>query len=435
MDSLRLIFTILSIILTLYLPRKYSFIPLLIMPLYFTISQKYIVASLDFNVVRILYFFGWIRITLKNEYSTFKLNRLDKSMIIWLISSFISNNLLWKDFEHIITNCGFIYDVIGSYFFLRILIRDFDDIMRIIYFISIAIIPLSILMVIENIKGFEILSINSVTETIFRNGRIRAKGPFISPILAGTFGATTMSLVIYPLLILKNNKLLYINAFLACCIIVYSTTSSGPLLSLIFCFFCLLLWFFKKYINDLILISIIFLIIVAIIMKAPIWFLFMKISNLIGQGGGYHRSLLVNQFIKYYKEWFMFGTNYTAHWMPYTLAINPNMVDITNHYIAQAIHGGIITFILFLNLIIQSYKLLINSFKSLENSKNYLRILIWCSGVCLSTHLLSFLSVTYFDQIYIYWYLLLAIISTITNQEFSEITKISFKQRILYIKS
>ena len=411
-----------NILLILYLPRKYSFAPLLIMPLYLTISQKIIILSLDLNGIRILYLFYWLKIILKNEYSKFKFNNLDKSIILWLISLFILNNILWK-FSHLIYNFGFLYDVIGSYFIFRILIRNIDDIRRIILFISISIIPLGIFMLLESIKGLDIYSVYDDTKAIYRHNKVRAKGPFLSPILAGTFAATILPLLIYPLLIKYKNKTLYVIAFIACCLIVYSTLSSGPLLALIFGLFGLFSWHYKNYIKDLLLISFVCFILISIIMKAPIWFLYARISSLIGQGGGYHRAFLVQQFIRYHNEWLLYGTNNTAHWMPYTLAINPNMVDITNHYIVQAIRGGIIPFILFFNILFQTFKLLKNSFKLISNENNTIKLIFWCSGVSLSTHLLSFLSVSYFDQIEIYWFLLLAIISTLTNPRFVKNTQ------------
>ena len=83
-------------LLILILPnRKNIIVPLLVGSLFVTEFQRIVVFSLDFNMIRILVLFGWVRIIFNKERVNFKLNRIDKTIIIWAISSIVFYTLLW----------------------------------------------------------------------------------------------------------------------------------------------------------------------------------------------------------------------------------------------------------------------------------------------------------------------------------------------------
>src|SRR5260221_11153691 len=72
-------------------------------------------------------------------------------------------------------------------------------------------------------------------------------------------------------------------------------------------------------------------------MKVPVWYIFSKMSDLTG-GDGWHRSYLIEQFIKHFSDWWFVGTSDTGDWMSTTLA--DGSADITNQYVAAGIIGG-----------------------------------------------------------------------------------------------
>jgi hypothetical protein len=148
------------------------------------------------------------------------------------------------------------------------------------------------------------------------------------------------------------------------------------------------------------------------IMKDPVWFLIAKTANIIG-GSGYHRSRLIDSAITYIDEWWLWGTKYTAHWVPYVLPVNPNMVDITNQYIREGVDGGIIKLILFIIIIALSFRAVGLSLHAMEDKPFAIKIMIWSVGVSLFAHVASFMAVNYFDQIIVFWFLLLSIISAL----------------------
>lgn len=88
------------------------------------------------------------------------------------------------------------------------------------------------------------------------------------------------------------------------------------------------------------------------------------------------------------------------------------MMDITNHYVVQGVSGGVLKLVLFLAIIVASFKTVGRWFKG-EDRSSPAAILVWATGVSLFAHCLSFVSATYFDQIVVIWYWLLAVIAAI----------------------
>jgi len=149
-----------------------------------------------------------------------------------------------------------------------------------------------------------------------------------------------------------------------------------------------------------------------LIMKAPVWFLIARVGEITG-GTAWHRAALIDAAISHISEWWFVGTSYTAHWMPYALAIDPTMADITNQYIAEGVNGGVVTMLIFIFIIVQSYKTIGKTIRLSNEISKKDRIIIWSLGCALFGHVVSFFSVSYFDQMVVFWYVLLAMIAAL----------------------
>ena len=147
-----------------------------------------------------------------------------------------------------------------------------------------------------------------------------------------------------------------------------------------------------------------------LIMKAPVWALIGRLGNLIG-GTGWHRVELIDATVAHIQEWWFMGVKKTSHWGLDTLPDNPNMIDITNQFVSEAINGGFIKLTLFVILLAFCYSTLGKALKHFDDK--YTKILIWSIGATLFAHMTSFLSVAYFDQITTFWYMLLALIAAL----------------------
>jgi hypothetical protein len=403
-------------VLVFVLEKKYLYLPIILTALYVTNGQKVVLGGFNFFSIRIILLLCWVRIILRREYELPVMNNIDKFFIFWAISSIITNMILWQDFISFKQKFGFFYDTMLLYGLYRISIRNFSDIESILKSLIIIIIPVAILMLYESRTGHNVFSyfggVSAMSE--IREGRVRAAGPFRHSILSGTFGATTLPLFVALYASQLTNRSISIIGIISCLIIIVTSASSGPLMAFIMSLIAFSLWFLRDRMKEIRWGILLTLISLHIFMKAPVWFLIAKMSDIIG-GGGWHRSFLINQAIVYAREWWLIGTKSTQHWLPYSLSIEPDFVDMTNQYIAIGVDGGIVTMVLFIMIIITCFRGL-GMVQKLDLSESLgKRFCLWSIGVSLFAHVVGFFSISYFDQIVVFWYILIAIISAIVN--------------------
>jgi hypothetical protein len=155
--------------------------------------------------------------------------------------------------------------------------------------------------------------------------------------------------------------------------------------------------------------------VLALVMSAPVWYVMAKLSDFFG-GDGWHRAWLFDQAFSHIHEWWMFGTSYTAHWGEggQVIYADPNMMDITNHYIMEGVKGGLVKLGLFTGIIVACFSAVGRVLRT-RSSKSRAEFFVWTLGVSLFAHCVSFVSITYFDQIIIVWFWLLAVISRVAE--------------------
>lgn len=415
MNSVAFAFMLLMGILMLVLPRRYALVPLLMAACYMTLGQRFVIIGLDFTIFRIIILFGIIRSIIRKEYSSITFNTIDKTIIFWAIICLFTGTLLDKTFGNLIHRSGHVYNALGVYFLFRANVKNLDDILRLIKIISVIILPLAIALLIEKATGRNVFYIfGGVPEiTVIRYGRLRCQGSFAHPILAGTLGATLTPLFVG--LWFSNTKTRF-NAFLGfvcATIITLVSSSSGPTMAYLAGIIGLSVWFFRKYMKAIrwglffSLISLVFL------MNAPVWFLIGRLGFLIG-GTGWHRSEVIDTAIKHINEWWLIGTTYTAHWMEGAPLPNLAMIDITNQYILEGVYGGLPRMILFIIIIVLCFRGIGLGMKAINDQTPHTKFILWSLGATLFAHTVSFISVAYFDQMVVFWFMLIAMITTVS---------------------
>jgi hypothetical protein len=281
----------------------------------------------------------------------------------------------------------------------------------------IIVIPLGVVFLIEHVTGRNMFYIfGGVPEfTLIRDGKLRCQGAFRHPILAGTFAATCIPLFIglWRYSIQKRTQIAV--GIVAALTIVYTSASSGPLLASLISIIGLLCWNFRANMRAIRWSALLLLILLHLTMKAPVWYLIARMSEVIGMGTGWHRSALIDAAIKHIDEWWLFGTTYTAHWMPTGLASDPNNTDITNQFIAEGVKGGLISMCLFIWLLVACFSAIGTAVHDKTRFSTPEHFFIWAMGCALLGHVASFFSVPYFDQIVIFWYLLIASIAVLES--------------------
>jgi hypothetical protein len=400
-------------ILILVLPRRFAIVPMLIGAFYLTLGQQIVIASLNFTPIRVLLFFGWIRLFFRKEIKRGYLNKLDKILICWVVSSVFTYVGLRLTADALIYRLGFAYNTIGLYFMFRFLVRDLDEIKAILKTIAIIVTPLAIIMLIESTTGKNLFAVfGGVPEfSVIRDGSVRAQGAFRHPILAGSFGATMMPLFVGLWYSKGTDRRVALIGFIAATAITFASASSGPFISYVLAFIALLMWPFRKNMKLVRWSLLCGLAALALFMNAPIWYFAAHLSTWVGRGGGWYRAYLIDQFVKHIDEWWLMGTLNTAKWMPF--ALDENRADITSQFCAEGINGGLLTMLLFIWIIVLGFKVIGKSLRLVEDSQLGAKFMLWAFGSALFAHVVAFMSVSYFDQIIVFWYLLLAMISTV----------------------
>ena len=416
-NMLWIIFSCVACALVISVQKKNLLLPFLLTALYIPDVPRVVIFGLNFTILRVLLFFCFARLILNREIPRLSFNEIDKILICWVIASVIFNTVLWGTLKVFQFKMGFMYDVLGIYFLFRFIINGYDDINEIYKVLAIIICPLALIMVYEMLTGFNPYSyLGGVPQYgEIREGSYRCQGPFRTPILAGTFGATSMPLFValyYSKINNNNKKILPVLGIVSSVIIVIASHSSGPLLTLICAVLGLIFWKFRDKMKMVLWGLLLSLIGLHIYMKAPVWYIFARFGDIVG-GGGWHRSEIINQAIEHFGEWWLIGTKKTDHWMGVALSINPDSADITNAYVGNGMDGGILVLILFVLIIVIGFAGLGRAKKTEIQHPLGNRFCIWAVGASLFSHVITFFHVSYFDQMTVFWYMLLAIIASI----------------------
>jgi hypothetical protein len=391
---------------TLIVKRRSAVIPMLIMACFVAPAQRIVVFGLDFNFIRILVLVGWARIFIKKETGAFVWKTIDKVIIVWAISSFTAYVMLRGSTGAFVYKLGTSFDSLGMYFLFRCLIRNLEDLKNIVISLICLSIPVAVFLLIEKHTGRNIFSVfGGVPEfTVIRQGKLRAQGAFAHSILAGCFWVTQLPLFL-ALFWQDTKKWLIIAGTIATLVVIYACASSTPAAGLgavLLGGFFFTLRHRMSTVRWGVLATLIGL---HLVMKAPVWHLISRI-DIVGGSTGWHRYILIDQTIHRFGEWWLFGTISTAHW-------GWQLFDTANMYVNEAVRGGFLTLILFVIILALAFQEVGRLLSTLENNKaDY--YLAWALGVSLFTHCMIFIAVSYFGQIIVVWYLLLASIASLT---------------------
>jgi hypothetical protein len=397
------------------LPRRYAACPLLVMICLMPLGQELIIFGLHFYMFRLLLLVGAFRVMSRGEAAQLRLNSLDKLFIWWMVVSIVCGTLVKPSIEFFVNRLGEAYNAAGTYFFVRCVILDTEDIVASVRVLAFLSLPMAAFMLVEKATTHNLLSVfGGIPEiTAVREGHLRCQGAFRHPILAGTFGAAQIPLFVALWFYRTQYRLLAMVATVASTIIVVTASSSGALTAFFAVLIGLALWKWHNHMRLIRRLVVVSLLLMTIVMNAPVWYVFAKMGDVMG-GTGWHRAWLIDQTVRHFDEWWLFGTTYTAHWAPGGEVLpgeNENM-DITNQYIVEGVKGGLLRMLLFLAVIVRCFKY-VGWRVHAEAAESPAKLLVWALGVSLFAHCLSFLSVSYFDQSIILWYWLLAVVCSV----------------------
>jgi len=401
-----LAFALVSGFLMLLLPRRAALVPLLFAVVFIPLQQRVVIFTLDFFVLRILVLFGWARVMMRGEFQGLRLNRIDKLMLLWTLSSIVMYTILWKTSGAFINRLGVSFDIIGVYFLTRFLVRDMDDIVWVIKTLAVVSIPVAAAMLVERTTGRNLFSLlGGVPDyTVIRDGKLRCQGAFAHSITAGSFSASLLPLFWAAKKLGRRRHLLMYVALASATLITVSTSSSGPALAYMAGIIGIALWYFRDRMRLIRWAVVLTLIGLHIVMKAPVWALILRVK-IFGASTAYHRYRLFDQFVNRVDEWWLYGVKSTAAWGYW-------LFDVTNHFIRIAVDGGLVTLVLFIAILSYCFQSAGRALKSNHLSEENEKV-VWALGASLFVHVISFFGVSYFDQIRVILYLNLALLAAV----------------------
>ena len=398
-------------VLLILVPRRYAFVPIMILCCYMTMGQAIVVAGCHFTMIRVLMLFGWGRLLLRGEGRALRWNQLDTIIMVWSACSFVIYVIMWHDLDAIVYKLGAIYNAVGFYFLFRMLLRTVDDGIRIIKITALTVVPLAGLMLLEKSTGRNLFAIfGGVPEiTLVRDGVLRCMGPFAHPILAGTFGSNLVAFFVCIWRRGISNKLLSAVGVSSALIIAISSGSSGPILGAAIAVLGLCIWPLRSHMRQIRWAILLTLLALQLVMKVPVWFLLARIDVFSGSTG-YHRAMLIDRAFANLGDWFLIGTKSTAAWANE----DQGLFDVTNQYLVVGKEGGLLCMLLFIWIIVRGFRYVGLALRAAQTEGEPFnrQLYIWALGATLLAHTVTYLSVSYFDQNFVTWYLLLAMIAT-----------------------
>jgi hypothetical protein len=398
-----------AIITLLGLPRRYMVPVLLAAAILIPMDQVIVIGGFHFQMIRVLVLAGWVRVLFLGARPAERrlptsLHAIDKALLAGTIIAAIDTVLLWQNSAAFTNQLGTLYTVFGIYFLLRLMIRDFADVLIAIRSLVYICGFVAIIMTIEQVTHHNPYAyvwagaVDSAHTVMERDGQTRAMACFAHPLLAGTFGG--ISLPLFCALWSKGHKRAAALGIAACTVIVLAANSSTPLLAYAAGILGICFWPFRRKLRLFRWGVVITLTALHLAMKAPVWSLIARI-DLTGSSSGYHRYQLVDQFIRRFGEWWLLGTNGNAKW-------GWDMWDLANQYVAVGETSGLVPFLFFLATIVYGFKYIGRARKAARGRSD--ERFIWAIGAALFANVIAFFGISYYDQTMVCWYLLLALI-------------------------
>ena len=405
---------ILATILIMALPRKYATIPFLLAGLFIPQNVIIVIIGLHFNASRLLLLAGLTRLIIRGDRYSDNLNSLDKAIIYSLLIESIAYVLLWRQVGAFVNRSGHLFSILGTYIFLRSLIRSKEDVVLVIKVLAVVVVLIAPLVWQEHNTGRNPFSLLGVPEfSALRDDRIRASGPFAHPSISGTFGAVLIPLFIGLWWFRPRAWFVSAVGIVSSTVIVISSSSSTPVMTFPAGILALSLWPLRKNMRMVRRGIVALLVCLQLVMKAPIWFLVDRVSGLIG-GSGWHRAMLIDNFVRHFFDWCLIGTQDYPNW-------GWSMWDVDNAFVGAGLMGGLPGFILFLAIFVYGYRMIGEARTAVEESPEDARF-IWAIGSALFANNIAFFGIVYFDQSVIAWYALLVMISVVHTTALAEMS-------------
>jgi hypothetical protein len=239
MHPLGLAMTLVCGAAVLALPRRFAVWPFIVMACMVAPAQRLVLGGLDFNLIRLMVLFGFVRVVLRSEARGMRWFAADFVLLAFALVRTAAYTVQTSSMSGFIFQAGQTFDAVGLYFLFRMLVRNWEDVIRTAAGFAVLSVPVVLAFVVENRTGHNAFAFfGGVPEiTMVREDRMRCQGAFAHPIIAGCFWASLLPLIVSMWWWGANQRLLAIVGTVCSLGIVVLTASSTPVMGVLFAAF------------------------------------------------------------------------------------------------------------------------------------------------------------------------------------------------------
>jgi hypothetical protein len=404
------------ILVVFFTPRLVALLGMMAGVLYLTQTQQVEIMGFNLFAIRFLELAGFIRVISRKEFSFSQLNKVDRALLLFYF--FLSIVYSLRATEDLAGVIGLSVDAFLCYFTFRGLIVDMEDLRWFLKAFLILLVPFAALVLVESLTRHNMFSfIGGGMGGWMRGDRFRAVGTFRNPDLLGALGASFLPLYIGLACAKPERKLAGLGVG-SCLVVVYASNSGGPIGATMMGLAGWVLWKKRMHMRIFRRCLVGGLLLLALVMKAPIWYLLDRASQITG-GDGYNRAYLLDVSFQNLDKWWFAGMpiTETVNWFPYSHPLTGG-ADITNQFISFGLTAGLGAIILVILLLKRAFSIVgraLAAVRSQTETPSPDEFLLWGLGVLVVTHIITWLGITYYDQFYMVWFMQLAAISSVTD--------------------
>jgi len=391
---------------TFAIPRRYILLPYVIGACFAPADQTLMVGELNFQVLRILVVVGMLRLALRGEIIAISWNRFDKLVLAWFVIGSMIYVAQWMSLAALINRCGRFVEWLCLYWVFRQAVRSWKDLRFACVALAFCALVMLPFVVLEYVRGANPFAVLGRVVTDIREENYRCQATFPHAIMMGLFWATLVPLFVGFARQQVQYRWVLWGAVGASVLMILMTASSTPILTVAAVAVLLLAFPLRRSAGAAAWGVLGLLVALQCVMKAPVWHLVSRVGVVSGSTG-WHRFYLIDQSIGHFSEWMFLGTRNTGAW-------GLGLEDVTNQYILEGVRGGFLTLVLFCVILFVGARAALRlSVRSREARQSYLA---WAVFVTMIAHVVSFIGVSYFGQIAMIWYLLLASVAFAYSQ-------------------
>src|SRR6516165_11481495 len=326
------------IALIFILPRNKVITPFLLGCFAIPLGQVVVLGGLHFTVLRILIIAGLIRRAISGGTTPLGkfpggFNGVDRVVILWVVAIQTLITLQWMEMQSFIHNLGDFLDMFGGYLVVRFFITDGETVRRAIKTLAVVCIIQGVCMLNEQISHVNVFGyIGGISGLTIRDGKIRSEG-VLGCISAGAFAGALIPLFL-GMWTDRKSRMLACAGLAGATTMVFTSNSSTSLLALAATVLAIFLWPLRRKMRLLRWGLVLSLLALHLVMKAPVWALISRI-DLTGSSSSYHRFYLVDNCIRHFSDWWLFGYKDYDKW-------GFMMFDMCNQFVVQAVAGGLL---------------------------------------------------------------------------------------------